>query len=101
MTNFTLILSTGQQTVAATKYKVAPKAAPFAAMLDGKPAEAWTTEGRGSSYIYFRQDDVLHYVKVLATDTVAARTSLVIESEGYVAKPAVARKPRGRRVSKA
>jgi hypothetical protein len=83
MTNFTFTLSTGKLTVAATKYKIAPRSAPFAATLDGQPAEAWTTEGRGSAYIYFRQNDVLHYAKVLATDTVAARTSLVIESEGF------------------
>jgi len=86
MTNFTLTLSTGTQKVAATKYAHAPRSAPFAATLDGKPADAWTTEGRGSAYIYFKDGATLYYVKVLATDTVAARTSLVIESEGYAPK---------------
>ncbi|KIQ20555.1 hypothetical protein RT97_28310 [Variovorax paradoxus] len=90
MTNFILTLSTGTQKVAATKYKTAPRSAPFVATLDGKPADAWTTEGRGSAYIYFKDGATLYYVKVLATDTVAAKTSLVIETEGYtpkVAKP--------------
>jgi len=86
MTNFILTLTTGKQTVAGTKYNVAPKAEPFKATLDGKPAEAWTTEGRGSAYIYVRQDGVLHYMKVLATDTVAARNGLVVESEEYASK---------------
>jgi hypothetical protein len=101
MTNFTLILSTGKQTVAATKYNVVPKSAPFAATLDGKPADAWTTEGRGSAYIYFRQNEVLHYAKVLATDLVAARTGLVIESEGYAATAAAPVKAKRVRAPKA
>lgn len=83
MTNFILSLSTGKITVAATKYKTAPRSAPFAATLDGKPADAWTTEGRGSAYIYFRQNDVLHYAKVDAQHLPVARASLVIESEGF------------------
>lgn len=83
MTNFTLSLSTGKLAVIATKYKTAPRSAPFAATLDGQPADAWTTEGRGSAYIYFRQNDVLHYVKVDAKHLPAARTGLVIESEGF------------------
>ena len=102
MTNFTLILSTGTLKVAATKYSAAPRSAPFKATLDGKPAEAWTTEGRGSNYIYFRQGDALHYAKVLATDTVAARAGLVIESEGYLPKDkrAAAANPKRARVAK-
>ena len=83
MTTFTFTLSTGTQKVAATKYAHAPRSAPFVATLDGKPTDAWTTEGRGSAYIYFKEGATLYYVKVLATDTVAARTSLVIESEGF------------------
>ena len=83
MTNFILTLSTGKFTVAATKYKIAPRLAPFAATLDGKPADAWTTEGRGSAYIYFRQNDVLHYAKVDAKHITPARASLVIESEAF------------------
>jgi hypothetical protein len=83
MTNFIFTLSTGTQKVAATKYAHAPRSAPFVAMLDGEPTDAWTTEGRGSAYIYFKDGATLYYVKVLATDTVAAKTNLVIESEGY------------------
>lgn len=94
MTNFTFTLSTGKLTVAATKYKLAPRSAPFAATLDGRPAEAWATEGRGSAYIYFRQNDVLHYAKVEAEHIAAARASLVIESEGYAPATVPAKKAR-------
>lgn len=102
MTNFTLTLSTGKLAVSATKYKTAPRSAPFAATLDGKPAEAWTTEGKGSAYIYFRQNEVLHYAKVTTTEKAAAQSSLVIESEGYKpeSKP-VAPSKKVRRLTKA
>lgn len=99
--HFTLKTSTGVQTVTATKYNVRPRSAPFKATLDGRATDAWTTEGRGSAYLYWLRGDDLFYAKVLATDLVAARVGLVIESEGYAPKTSATAKPKPARNLKA
>ena len=99
--NFTLKTSTGVQVVTATKYNVRPRSAPFKATLDGRATDAWTTEGRGAAYLYWLRGDDLFYAKVLATDLIAARVGLVIESEGYAPKSKAAANPKPARVPNA
>ena len=70
--------------VTATKYTVAPRTNEFKATVNGVESSAWTTEGRGSQYLYFRDGEQLFYVKVAGPDELtAARQSLVVTSDAF------------------
>lgn len=107
MTNFNLTIGAPSATrlsnIAATKYNVAPRTNEFKAIVNGVESPAWTTEGRGSAYIYFKQGDTLYYVKVTGPgELIAARQQLIVTTDEWeetqTTKPAT---PKRRRVAKA
>ncbi|RSZ47745.1 MULTISPECIES: hypothetical protein [unclassified Variovorax] len=109
MTNFNLTIGAPSSTrlsgVVATKYTSAPKSNQFEATVNGTPSPAWTTEGRGSHYVYFKDGATLYYVKVAGPgELTAARQALVITTDEWekAQRPASeANKPSRRRVKKA
>ncbi len=112
MTNFNLTIgapsSTRLSNVAASKYTIAPKAAPFKATVNGVECPAWTTDGKGKSqvvncYLYFKQGDTLYYVKMTGPgELAAARQSLIVTTDEWEETQTTApAKPKRQRVAKA
>jgi hypothetical protein len=88
MTSFNLTFGVPSSTrligVAATKYTVAPRTNQFKATVNGVESPAWTTEGRGSHYVYFKHGDDLFYVKMAGPgELIAARQSLVVTTDAW------------------
>lgn len=86
--NFNLTIgapsSTRISNVSASKYNIAPRTNEFKAIVNGVESPAWTTEGRGSHYLYFKQDDTLYYVKMSGPgELTAARQALVVTTDAY------------------
>lgn len=109
MTNFNLTIGSTSPTrlngVIGTKYTSAPKRNQFEATVNGAPSPAWTTEGRGSHYVYFKDGDTLYYAKMAGPgELTAARQALVVTTDDWekTQQPASdANKPSRRRVKKA
>ncbi|MDM0103757.1 hypothetical protein QTH97_02345 [Variovorax sp. J22R24] len=88
MPNFNITIGAPSATrlsnVSASKYNVAPRTNEFKCTVNGVEQPAWTTEGRGSHYLYFKQDDTLYYVKVTGPgELTAARQSLIVTTDAY------------------
>lgn len=88
MTNFNISIGSPSATrlsgVTGSKYSTAPRTGQFDATFNGELTAAWTTEGRGSHYIYFKDGVNLYYVKVAGPgELTAARQKLVITTDAY------------------
>ncbi|MDM0057339.1 hypothetical protein [Variovorax fucosicus] len=107
MTNFNLTIgapsSTRISNVVAKTYNITPKAAPFNATVNGIKCPAWTTEGRGSHYVYFKEGDTLYYVKMAGPgELVAARQALIVTTDAWEeAQTTAPAKPKRLRIVKA
>jgi hypothetical protein len=88
--------------LAGLKYTTAPKSNEFTATVNGKPSPAWTTEGRGSHYIYFKDGEQLYYVKVAGvTEQTAARQAMTVTTDSWEeTQPKAPVMPKRRRVAK-
>lgn len=105
MTNFNLTIGAPTSTrltgLPAAKYSTAPRTNQFEATVNGAPCPAWTTEGRGSHYVYFKESATLYYVKVAGPgELTAARQALVITTDEWEKAQAL-KHPTRRRVAKA
>ena len=107
MPNFNLTIGAPSATrlsnIAATTYNVAPRTNEFKATVNGVESPAWTTEGRGSHYIYWRHAGEVYYVKVTGPgELTAARQQLIVTTDEWeetqTTKPST---PKRRRVAKA
>jgi hypothetical protein len=88
MTNFNLTIGAPSATrlsnLAALKYNIAPRTNEFKATVNGVESPAWTTQGRGNHYIYFKQGETLYYVKVAGPgELTAARQALIVTTDEW------------------
>ena len=88
MTTFNLTIGAPSATrlsnVAANKYTAAPRTNEFKAIVNGVESPAWTTEGRGSHYLYIRHEGTLYYMKLAGAGVLlAARQALIVTTPEY------------------
>lgn len=92
MKKFIIAIAGATRTVNANEYSVSPKTGEFEATVNGAPAKAWTTSGKGKSsvnnhYVYFKTQDGLFYFKSDASEVLEARKGFAadtIQSEAKV-----------------
>jgi hypothetical protein len=110
MTNFNLTIGAPSATrlsnLPALKYNIAPRTNEFKATVNGVESPAWTTQGRGNHYIYWKEGEQLWYAKVAGPgELTAARQALVITTgeweETQPERLETPKKPARRRVAKA